>query len=96
LGPKEKGDLKLESEQSAWKVFSGSGELSEEALSGSRLFVNSSDLRNPAIPQGLAKFSTQTFNSPSGLFQVHFYANPQTMAPFYELDYKVLFNQPFP
>src|SRR5579863_1583035 len=33
---------------------------------------------------------TQTFNSPSGPFQVHFYMNP-TMQIFYGLDYKTMF-----
>lgn len=49
-------------------------------------------LGNPAIPSGFGKYATQTFSSPSGPFQVHFYMNPTTGEVFYGLDYKILLN----
>jgi hypothetical protein len=42
----------------------------------------------------LRKYSTQTFQSPAGPFQVHFYRNAVTGAVNYEYDYKVVFNRP--
>jgi hypothetical protein len=46
------------------------------------------------VPEGFAKYATETFASPSGAFQTHFYMNPETGATFYGLDYKVIFNSP--
>ena len=40
-----------------------------------------------------AKFSTETFKSPSGPFQVHFYRNVMTGAVNYNIDYKAVFYQ---
>jgi hypothetical protein len=59
---------------------------------GSRQIIAPGQLGNPAVPQGFGKFSTQTFQSPSGPFQVHFYMNPSTEEIFYGLDYKAVFN----
>lgn len=87
-----KGQLLMEEAKSA---FTPTGELSPEAIAGSRQIIRPGQLSNPLIPQGLAKFSTGTFNSPSGPFQVHFYMNPTTGQPYYGLDYKSVFNGPF-
>jgi hypothetical protein len=45
-----------------------------------------------AVADILTPRARQTFNSPSGPFQVHFYMNPATGEPFYGLDYKAIFN----
>lgn len=82
--------------EEASSAFTATGELSSEAIQGARqLPIN---LGNPQIPAGFSKFSTGTFGSPSGPFQVHFYMNPTTSEVFYGLDYKAIFNngvQPF-
>lgn len=72
-------------------AFTATGELSQAAIQGAREL--SLSLGNPAIPQGFAKFATQTFQSPAGPFQVHFYMNPTSRAVFYGLDYKVVFTR---
>ena len=46
---------------------------------------------NPSIPKGFSKYSTDSFQSPSGSFQVHFYKNQKTGEVLYDLDYKVVF-----
>lgn len=80
--------LSLESANSA---FTATGELSEGAISGAREIIPAGQLGNPAIPEGFAKFTTDTFASPSGPFTVRFYMNPSTGEVFYGLDYKALF-----
>jgi hypothetical protein len=76
--------------EEASSAFTATGELSAEAVQGARqLPIN---LINPEIPAGFSKFSTETFASPSGPFQAHFYMNPDTGVIFYGLDYKVIFN----
>jgi RHS repeat-associated protein len=88
-GPRLAAQLAREEAESA---FTASGELSQEAIQGAKQIIPPEELINPAIPQGVGKFSTQTFNSPSGPFQVHFYMNPATRQPFYGLDFKAIFN----
>jgi RHS repeat-associated protein len=85
------GQLQLESANSA---FAANGELSEGALAGSRQIIPASSVGNAAVPEGFAKYATETLASPSGPFQVHFYMNPETGVPFYGIDYKVVFNLP--
>lgn len=57
--------------ESAYSAFTETGELSEGAIFGSQEIIPAGQLGNPAIPDGFAKFSTDTFASPSGPFQVH-------------------------
>ena len=62
----------------------------------------SSKIENPEVIRALtadgsniadwAKYTTQTFKSPSGSFQVHFYVNSKTGALNYTIDYKAVFN----
>jgi hypothetical protein len=66
--------------------------LTQEALANSTEIIPSSQLGNPNIPAGFSKFTTQTFQSPAGNFQAHFYMNPATGEAFYGLDYKAIFN----
>ena len=75
----------------ASSAFAADGGLSDEALAGAREIIPGSDLGNPAIPDGFSKFSTDTFPSPSGDFQTHFYMNPTTGELWYGADYKSLF-----
>jgi hypothetical protein len=69
--------------ESAESAFTASGELSEGAIAGSREIIPAGQLGNPAIPQGFSKFATDTFASPSGPFQAHFYMNPVTGEVYY-------------
>jgi len=78
--------------QEAASAFTESGELSQGALAGSREVIPAAQLGNPNIPAGFSKWSTRSFQSPSGNFQVHFYRNPTTGEVFNGLDYKVNFN----
>jgi hypothetical protein len=80
--------------QSAKSPFTASGTLTKDALSASRPVPNlgPGQLNNSAIPSGFGKYTTETFQSPSGNFQVHFYMNPTTKEVFYGADYKTIFN----
>ncbi len=70
-------------------------------IQNSRPILAGQNLRNPDVIKALtadgsniadwAKYSTQTFQSPSGPFQVHFYRNAATEATNYTIDYKVVF-----
>jgi len=84
--------VRLNQQLSAQSAFNASGGLSQEAIAGSQEIIPASELGNPAIPQGFSKFSTSTFDSPSGPFQVHFYQNPTTGQIWTGLDYKTVFN----
>jgi hypothetical protein len=46
----------------------------------------------PSIPEGFSKYSTETYQSPSGDFQIHFCNNAETEEVLYDLDYKAVFN----
>ena len=76
----------------ATSVFTTGGRLSQGAINGATEIIPAGALGNPAIPAGFAKFTTETFKSPAGPFQVHFYMNPATREVVYGLDYKVIFN----
>jgi hypothetical protein len=78
--------------QKAGSAFTETGELSPGAIRGADEIISADRLGNPAIRDGFAKFTTRTFQSPSGPFQVHFYQNPTTGEIFYGLDYKAVFN----
>jgi RHS repeat-associated protein len=78
--------------ESAASAFTAEGTLTQEALANSTEIIPSSQLGNPNIPAGFSKFTTQTFQSPAGNFQAHFYMNPATGEAFYGLDYKAIFN----
>ena len=79
--------LTLESANSA---FSATGELSKGAITGATKIIDADKLGNAAIPEGFSKFVTETFASPSGPFEVHFYMNAGEV--YYGLDYKVVFS----
>jgi hypothetical protein len=82
--------------ESASSPFSPDGTLTPDALAGADPIPNlgPGQLGNPAIPAGYGKYTTQTFQSPSGSYQVHFYENPTTGDVLYDTDYKVVFNAP--
>ncbi|RFA24180.1 hypothetical protein CAI21_22540 [Alkalilimnicola ehrlichii] len=88
--PRLQDQLRLESANSP---FTASGQLAPHAVNDARLIIRPEELSNPAIPRGYGKYSTQTFQSPSGDFQVHFYKNPSTGDVLYELDYKAVLNK---
>lgn len=87
-GPLLADQLVLEEAASA---FTSEGALSDEALAGSREIIAEADIGNPNVPEGFSKYSTDTFQSPSGDFQVHFYMN-EAGETYYGLDYKAIFN----
>lgn len=68
-------------------------ERTQEAIDKSDVIIDATRLNNPRIPAGFAKYRTETFQSPSGNFAVHLYANPQTGQVYYGLDYKIKFSQ---
>ena len=88
----------------AASVFTKSGGLQQSVIQGARPIVSGSRIGNPDVVKTLtadgskiadwAKFTTQSFQSPSGPFQVHFYRNTVTGATNYALDYKVMFGGP--
>ncbi|MBE0367049.1 hypothetical protein PAUR_a0346 [Pseudoalteromonas aurantia 208] len=77
---------------SARSSFNSSGSLTEGAIKNSSKIIDSSQINNTAIPKGFSKYTTETFQSPSGNFQTHFYKNDKTGEVFYGRDYKVIFN----
>lgn len=87
--------------EEASAVFTESGGLQADVIKGASRIIEGSDLKNPAVIQELTrdgsniadwgKYSTQTFKSPAGDFQVHFYYNSATGAVNYGLDYKAVF-----
>lgn len=89
------------STESAESVFTSSGNLSQGAIDGSRSIIPGVDL-NAGLAKRLtadgtsiadwSKYSTSTYRSPAGDFQVHFYMNRVTGAINYSNDYKVVFN----
>jgi RHS repeat-associated protein len=79
--------------ESAASPFTAGGTLTDEAIAASREIIPANEIGNPGVPQGFAKYSTSSYQSPSGDFQVHFYYNVSTSKAFYDLDYKVKFNQ---
>lgn len=80
--------------ESARSPFTATGTLTENALATAQPVRNlgPGQLNNPAIPSGFGKYTTETFQSPAGNFQTHFYMNPATKEVFYGLDYKTIFN----
>lgn len=76
--------------ESAESAFTASGGLRTEVIQGSSRIIDGSRLGNPDVVKALTadgsniadwgKYTTQTFQSPSGPFQVHFYYNPVTGA----------------
>jgi hypothetical protein len=88
-GPRLSQQLTLES---AGSSFNADGTLTQDAINNSQLIYGPEDLSNPAIPDGYGKYTTQTFQSPYGNFQTHFYMNAETGDVYYGLDYKSVFN----
>ncbi|MFV0460767.1 MAG: RHS repeat-associated core domain-containing protein [Actinomycetales bacterium] len=88
--------------ESAESAFTASGGLRTEVIQGSSRIIDGSRLGNPDVVKALTadgsniadwgKYTTQTFQSPSGPFQAHFYYNPVTGAANYSVDYKIVFN----
>lgn len=87
--PKLAEQLRL---QSARSPFTASGKLTPQVISDSRLIIPNSKIGNPNVPSTYNKYSTPTFQSPTGDFQTHFYMNPKTGDVRYDLDYKIKFN----
>ena len=83
--------LKLESANSP---FTAAGTLTQDAIKGAKAVpgLEAGMVNNPAIPAGFGKYTTGTFQSPAGDFQMHFYMNPTTNEVFYGMDYKAVFN----
>jgi len=83
--------LRLESANSP---FAANGMLTQSAISDARAVpgLGPGQLANPNLPAGFGKYTTPTYQSPAGSFQVHFYMNPTTGDVFYGLDYKAIFN----
>jgi RHS repeat-associated protein len=81
-GPKLRAQLIFEEANS---IFTESGTLKPEVIKNSRAIISGNELKNPDVINALtkngsnisdwAKMSTETFKSPSGDFQVHFYQN---------------------
>ena len=87
--------------EEASSVFTQSGELQPEVIDQSHEIINGARLGNKALVNELTsdgssisdwgKYTTPTFRSPSGPFQVHFYYNSVTDEVFYGSDYKAVF-----
>ena len=89
--------------QEASSVFTPDGGLKPEVLARSREIIPGFQIGNRYVKDLLTadgstitdwgKFSTETFKSPEGPFQVHFYRNSKTGAVIYDLDYKAVLNR---
>lgn len=89
LNPKLAEQLTM---QSAKSPFTTSGTLTQDAIKGANQIIAPSELLNSNIPAGFGKYTTGTFQSPAGNFQIHFYKNPTTGEVLYGMDYKAVFN----
>ncbi|KVL25429.1 filamentous hemagglutinin [Burkholderia territorii] len=83
--------LRLESANSP---FAENGTLTQSAIGDAQAVpgLGPGQLANQNIPAGFGKYTTQTYQSPAGPFQVHFYMNPTTGDVYYGADYKAIFN----
>jgi hypothetical protein len=92
-------------EQEAKSVFTRTGGLQRSVIRGSRVIVDGRELGNKLLVRMLtsdgsnigdwAKYSTPTFRSPTGPFDVHFYYNFRTDEVFTDLDYKSMLHEGF-
>ena len=88
--------------EEAASAFTKSGELEPDVIADSQEIINGTQLGNKQLVSQLTgdgsniadwgKYTTRTFPSPYGPFQVHFYYNSVTGEVFYGMDYKVVFN----
>ncbi|HEX9695413.1 MAG TPA: RHS repeat-associated core domain-containing protein [Actinomycetota bacterium] len=88
----------------AASVFTKSGGLQPSVIQDARLITPGVRIGNPEAIKALtvdgsniadwAKYATQSFKSPSGPFQAHFYRNSITGAVDYSIDYKIVFGGP--
>lgn len=93
--------------EEAASAFTDAGTLSEGALASSRRIIPGTELGRKDPTRRLineltadgsdiadwGKYSTRTYQSPSGDFQVHFYRNRATGNVNYNSDYKSVFNE---
>ena len=88
--------------EEASSIFTESGGLQPSVIQSSHEIISGSELGNPEVIKSLTsngsniadwgKYTTPSFESPSGPFQVHFYYNSVTGAVHYGIDYKAVFN----
>jgi RHS repeat-associated protein len=87
--------------EEASAVFTESGALHPEVIAESGVAIPGGRLGKPTADfltadgskiDDWAKYTTKTFKSPAGDFQVHFYMNSKTGAVNYDRDYKAVFN----
>jgi hypothetical protein len=100
-GPRLAGQLTAEEASS---IFTNAGGLKQSVVNASTEIIPGTSLKNSQLIKNLTadgsniadwgKYTTQTFKSPSGPFQVHFCRNSITGAVHYLDDYKVVFNGP--
>ncbi|TDC14648.1 RHS repeat-associated core domain-containing protein, partial [Kribbella albertanoniae] len=86
----------------AASITTDAGYLKAEVIDASDRIIDGEDLGNPAVIRALTadgsdiadwgKYSTKTYRSPSGPFQVHFYYNSVTGRMNYDIDYKSKLN----
>jgi hypothetical protein len=87
--------------ESANSLFNEDGSLSHEAIDNSQKIIDGEDINNPAVRDYFennggadqwGKYSTGTYQSPYGAFQVHFYMNgePEEIMMY---DYKAVMNR---
>ncbi|WP_328401192.1 Hint domain-containing protein [Streptomyces sp. NBC_00390] len=98
-GEKLAQKLRLESANSP---FTRSGELTPDAIAGSRLVMPGTKMGNKGLQARFAerggasqwgKYSTETHQGPYGDFQVHYYRNRVSGEVMYDFDYKVVMNR---
>ncbi|MGY4900155.1 RHS repeat domain-containing protein [Micromonospora aurantiaca (nom. illeg.)] len=88
--------------QGAFAIFKGAGKLHPDVIAGSRRIIGGDKLNNPKVIEALTadgsdisdwgKYTSQTYESLDGPFQVHFYHNPVTGATNYSIDAKIVYN----
>ncbi|MFD7770917.1 polymorphic toxin-type HINT domain-containing protein [Streptomyces sp. NPDC059787] len=98
-GEKLAQKLRLESANSP---FTQGGQLTPDAVAGSRLAMPGTKMKNKALQARFAerggasqwgKYSTETHQSPYGDYQVHYYMNRVSGEIMYDFDYKVVMNR---
>jgi hypothetical protein len=73
--------------ESASSPFTPTGTLTQNIINLASLIDK--DVGNTTVPAGFKKYTSDTFQSPAGKFQVHFYKNPTTGEVLYDLDIRL-------
>jgi RHS repeat-associated protein len=71
-------------------MFGPNGTLSNKVLENPIEIIPPEGIKNMSIPSGFWKYTTQTYCTPSGTYETHYYYNSSTQEVYYGQDYKTV------